>query len=229
MFSPSVWQTASLALHKSMALPPHTGLTVSGRPNLADGLPNTAMAATWSGALGGSGLLNPTAGTGTALMTSITAAPFAYPPNTSLVSGQLLTMYWMWALASLAPPAAARKSKLAGELTAYVPTDLPPTLPRSASTNASPTFPRPGASLVPRAKTTSMAGQSSADAIARSPIGMGDTAGRRTAAEAVRAAVAEAMNQRRNRLNGTTNDSSGYRHTRPATKLAACCVRPALT
>ena len=76
-------------------LPPHTGLTVSGRPSLADGLPNTAMAATWSGTLGGSGLLNPTTGIGTALMTSITAAPCEYPPSTSLVLGQLSTMYWM--------------------------------------------------------------------------------------------------------------------------------------
>src|ERR1700754_214554 len=143
-------------------------------------------------------------------MTSITAAPCEYPPNTSLVLGQLSTMYWMWALASLAPPAAARKSKLAGDLTAYAPTDRPPTFPRSESTNAPPTFPRPGASLVPRAKTTSMSGQSSADAVARSPIGMGDTAGRRTAAEAVRAAVAEAMSQRRIRFEGTTDDSAGF-------------------
>src|SRR3954466_15702351 len=104
----------SLALHKSMALPPHTGLTVNGRPSLADGLPNTAMAATWSGTLGGSGLLKPTAGIGTALMTSITAAPCEYPPSTSLVFGQLSTMYWIRALASLAPSAAARNAKLAG-------------------------------------------------------------------------------------------------------------------
>src|ERR1700752_151593 len=105
-----------------MALPPHTGLTVSGRPSLADGLPNTAIAATWSGTSGGRGLLNPTTGIGTPLMTSMTAAPAEYPPSTSLVLGQLLTKYWTWALASLAPSAAARKSKLAGELHAEDPT-----------------------------------------------------------------------------------------------------------
>jgi hypothetical protein len=59
--------------------------------------------------------------------------------------------------------------------------------------------------LVPRAKTTSMSGQSSAVA---SPIGMGDTAGARRATEDVRAAVAEAMTQRRIRFNGTTNDNA---------------------
>jgi hypothetical protein len=37
---------------------------------------------------------------------------------------------------------------------------------------------------------------------------MGDTAGARRAAEAVRAAVAEAMTQRRIRFNGTTNDNA---------------------
>ena len=41
-----------------MDRPPHTGLEVSGRPSLADGLPKTAMPATCSGASGGSGLLN---------------------------------------------------------------------------------------------------------------------------------------------------------------------------
>src|SRR5258707_5740040 len=121
MFWPSVWQIGSPPLHRSMDRPPHTGLIVNGRPSLAEGLPNTAMAATWSGTLGGSGLLNPTTGIGTALMTSITAAPCEYPPSTSLVLGQLSTMYWMWALASLAPSAAARKSKLAGELAAEAP------------------------------------------------------------------------------------------------------------
>ena len=50
------------------------------------------------------------AGNGTAAMMSMTAAPWEYPPSTSLVFGQLAIMYWMWALASLAPPAAARKS-----------------------------------------------------------------------------------------------------------------------
>jgi hypothetical protein len=39
---------------------------------------------------------------------------------------------------------------------------------------------------------------------------MGDNAGRRTAAEAVRAADAEAMNQRRIRFNGTTNDNAEF-------------------
>ncbi len=97
-----------------MALPPQTGLTVRGRPSLADGLPNTAIAATCSGTLGGSGLSKPMPGTGTALMTSITPAPCEYPPSTSRVLGQLLTMYWMWPLASLAPAAALRKSNVAG-------------------------------------------------------------------------------------------------------------------
>src|SRR3954463_14629959 len=194
----------SLALHKSMALPPHTGLTVSGTPSLADGLPNTAMAATWSGTLGGSGLLNPIAGIGTALMTSIIAAPCEYPPNTSLVLGQLSTMYWMWALASLAPSADARKSKLAGETTAYAPTDLPPTLPRNESTNAPPTLPRPGASLVPRAKTTSMSGQSPGAASGGSAVAVGA----RRPAVVVRVAAAEAMSQRRIRVNGTRNDNA---------------------
>jgi hypothetical protein len=62
-----------------------------------------------------------------------------------------------------------------------------------------------------------MSGQPSADAVARSPIGMGDTAGAITAAEAASVAVAEAMNQRRirltgttNGLTGTTNDSAGF-------------------
>jgi hypothetical protein len=55
-----------------------------------------------------------------------------------------------------------------------------------------------------------MSGQSSADAVARSPIGMGDNAGRRTVAEAARAADAEAMNERRIRFNGTTNDSAEF-------------------
>src|SRR5436305_7194145 len=57
--SPSVWHTGSPPLHRSMDRPPHTGLEVSGRPSLADGLPNTARPATKSGALGGSGLLKP--------------------------------------------------------------------------------------------------------------------------------------------------------------------------
>jgi hypothetical protein len=37
---------------------------------------------------------------------------------------------------------------------------------------------------------------------------MGDTAGARKDAEAVRAAVAEAMSQRRIRFDGTTNDNA---------------------
>ena len=43
---------------------PTRGSIVSGRPSLADGLPKTAIAATKSGVLGGSGLLNPIAGIG---------------------------------------------------------------------------------------------------------------------------------------------------------------------
>jgi hypothetical protein len=39
---------------------------------------------------------------------------------------------------------------------------------------------------------------------------MGDTAGSRTAAEAARAAVVEAMNERRIRFNGTTDDNAGF-------------------
>jgi hypothetical protein len=39
---------------------------------------------------------------------------------------------------------------------------------------------------------------------------MGDTAGSRTAAEAARVAVAEAMNERRIRFNGTTDDSADF-------------------
>ena len=58
-----------------MDLPPQTGLVVRGSPSLADGLPKATTAATKSGALGGSGLVNPMAGTGTAAMTSMTAAP----------------------------------------------------------------------------------------------------------------------------------------------------------
>ncbi len=50
-------------------------LTVNGSPSLADGLPNTAIAATKSGALGGNGLVKPITGMGTAAMTSMTAAP----------------------------------------------------------------------------------------------------------------------------------------------------------
>src|ERR1700694_2919906 len=99
------------------------------------------------------------AGNGTAVMTSITAAPWEYPPSTILVSGQLATVPWMWALASLAPSAAARKSSVAGWLTAYTPTDLPPTWLRSELTNDSPTRPMPTGSPVPRANTTSMSEQ----------------------------------------------------------------------
>jgi hypothetical protein len=59
--------------------------------------------------------------------------------------------------------------------------------------------------LVPRAKTTSMSGQSSAEAI---PIGTGDTVGARRAAEAVNAADAGAISQRRIRFDGTRNDNA---------------------
>jgi hypothetical protein len=59
--------------------------------------------------------------------------------------------------------------------------------------------------LVPRAKTTSMSGQPSADA---SPIGIGDTAEAKTAAEAVKVAAAEAISQRRIRFKGTSDDNA---------------------
>src|SRR3954447_151333 len=75
MLSPSVWQTGSPPLHRSMDRPPQTGLVVRGRPNLADGLPNTAMPATKSGVLGGKGSVKPIPGIGTAAITSMTAAP----------------------------------------------------------------------------------------------------------------------------------------------------------
>src|SRR5690349_4323659 len=106
--------TGSPKLHRSIERVPYTGLTVSGRPTLVVGLPNTARAAMCSGTLGGSGALNPTAGNGTAASTSTIDAPWEYPPSTSLVAGQLVTIHWMWPLASLAPPAAARKSQVAG-------------------------------------------------------------------------------------------------------------------
>ncbi|PRC61338.1 hypothetical protein C6A85_09945, partial [Mycobacterium sp. ITM-2017-0098] len=44
------------------------GAAVIGSPTLVVGLPNRAMAATKSGAFGGSGLAKPTAGNGTAAM-----------------------------------------------------------------------------------------------------------------------------------------------------------------
>ena len=68
--------------------------------------------------------------------------------------------------------------------------------------------PRPGVSSVPRAKTTSMSGQSCADAVEDRSTTV-ETAGAMTAAEAVRAATAEATSARRNRLTFTrSNDNA---------------------
>src|SRR5262249_14059210 len=88
-----------------------------------------------------------------------------YPPSTSLVLGQVATMDRTCACASFAPALAdGAISSPAGELTAYTPTDRPPTRGRSAPINSSPTAPPPRGSRVRRANVTSTSGQGAADA-----------------------------------------------------------------
>ena len=80
-----------------------------------------------------------------------------------------------------------------------VPTDRPPTLPRSESTKALPMRPRPGASLVPRANTTSISGQASACACG---------AGVRSSEPTAVAAAAMSTELRRTRSMRTPNDNA---------------------
>ena len=94
------------------------------------------------------------------------------------------------------------------------PTERPPTLPRKESTNAAPTFPSPGASLVPRANTTSMFGQSA--------FATGASPGTRTTAEAIAVTTAATPIQRRTRSEVTVNDNPEHDQTKLATNPAAC-------
>jgi len=87
-----------------MDLPPHIGLTRERQAQLRRRVfANTAMAATWFWHVGRQRAVEPDDGHRYRLMTSITAAPCEYPPSTSRVLGQVLTMYWMWPLGVVGP------------------------------------------------------------------------------------------------------------------------------
>ena len=87
-------QIGSPSAHRSIPRPLYGGgATDTGLLNLAPGLPNTAMAATFPARLLGSGgaepnspIRSPTGGSPTSMLTI--AAPWEYPPSTTRVAGQ---------------------------------------------------------------------------------------------------------------------------------------------
>ncbi len=101
-------QIGSSSTHKSMVLSAYSGPTaicgsLIARINRVFGFPIKATAATRSATSGGIGFGTPSgapSGMTFAVTKPITAAPWEYPPSTSLVSGQLAAMDRTRALAS---------------------------------------------------------------------------------------------------------------------------------